>query len=56
MDTIGRLQAYMKRHNLKQWQMAHVLKVPERTLQRWLSGKVKMSQAYQRALETIVYE
>ncbi len=50
-EIAEKLQDYIKRNNLRQWELARKIGVPERTLSRWLSGKTKVSRAYLRILE-----
>ncbi|NQU73298.1 MAG: helix-turn-helix transcriptional regulator [Candidatus Omnitrophica bacterium] len=46
-----KLKDYINRNNLRQWEFAKKINVPERTLSRWLSGKTKVSRAYLRILQ-----
>lgn len=50
-EIVGKLKAYMQRNNLRQWEFARKIGVPERTLTRWLNRETKISRAYLRVLE-----
>jgi DNA-binding transcriptional regulator YiaG len=50
-EIAEKLQDYMRRNNLRQWELARKIEVPERTLSRWLSGTTKVSRAYLRILK-----
>ncbi len=50
-EIVSELKDYMHRNNLRQWEFAKKINVPERTLSRWLSKKTKISKAYLRILE-----
>lgn len=50
-EIVGKLKDYMQRNNLRQWEFAKRLGVPERTLGRWLNKETKISRAYLRILE-----
>ncbi|MBL7072060.1 MAG: helix-turn-helix transcriptional regulator [Candidatus Omnitrophica bacterium] len=50
-EIVGKLKDYMQRHDLRQWEFAKKIGIPERTLSRWLGRKTKISRAYLRVLE-----
>jgi len=50
-EIVEKLKDYMHRNNLRQWEFAKKIGVPERTLSRWLSRATKISRAYLRVLE-----
>ena len=50
-EIVAKIKAYMQRHNLRQWQFAKKINVPERTVSRWLNGHTKISGAYLRVLK-----
>jgi len=51
-EIIGKIEAYIEKHNLRQWELAKQIGVPEATLNRWLRGKTKISNAYRAILKT----
>jgi predicted transcriptional regulator len=50
-EIVEKLKDYMHRNNLRQWEFAKKIDIPERTLSRWLSGKTKISRSYLRVLK-----
>lgn len=45
-EILAKIETYMAKHNLRQWELAKRLGVPEATLNRWLRGKTNISNAY----------
>lgn len=45
-EILAKIEAYMSKNNLRQWELAKRLGVPEATLNRWLRGKTNISNAY----------
>ena len=50
-EVIQKIKDYMLKHNLRQWELAKRLDIPEKTLSRWLNKKVNISAAYLRILK-----
>ena len=50
-EILGRIEDYMLKNNLRQWELAKQLGIPEATLNRWLNKKTNISNAYLRILE-----
>jgi len=50
-QVLAKIEDYMKKHNLRQWELAKKLGVPDGTLNRWLRGKSNVSKVYLRVLE-----
>lgn len=45
-QVITKIEDYMKKHNLRQWEFASRLGIPDGTLNRWLRGRSNISKAY----------
>jgi len=50
-EIITKIKNYMLKHNLRQWEFAQRLNIPEKTLSRWLNKKANISAAYLRILK-----
>ena len=50
-EILSKIEGYMEKHNLRQWELARKLGIPEATLNRWLRKKANISNAYLRILE-----
>jgi len=50
-QVLAKINDYMKKHNLRQWELAKKIGVPDGTLNRWLRGKSNISKVYLRILE-----
>jgi transcriptional regulator with XRE-family HTH domain len=50
-QVLAKINDYMKKHNLRQWELAKKIKVPDGTLNRWLRGKSNISRVYLRILK-----
>jgi len=50
-EILGRIEAYMSKNNLRQYELAKKLGIPESTLNRWLKRKTNISNAYQAILK-----
>jgi len=51
-EILAKIEGYMQKHNLRQWELAKKIGVPEATLNRWLRGKTNISPAYRAILKT----
>jgi len=45
-EILAKIEAYMAKHNLRQYELARQLDMPESTLNRWLKKKNDISKAY----------
>jgi plasmid maintenance system antidote protein VapI len=45
-EILAKIENYMKKNNLRQWELARKLGIPEATLNRWLRRKTSISNAY----------
>ncbi|MBU4590728.1 MAG: helix-turn-helix transcriptional regulator [Candidatus Omnitrophica bacterium] len=45
-EILAKIENYMKKNNLRQWELAREIGVPEATLNRWLRRKTSISNAY----------
>ena len=45
-EILGKIERYMEKHNLRQYELAKKLGIPESTLNRWLKQKTNISNAY----------
>jgi len=45
-QILAKIEAYMKKNNLRQYELAKRLGIPESTLNRWLKEKTNISNAY----------
>jgi len=45
-QIITKIEDYMKKHNLRQWEFANRIGVPDGTLNRWLRGRSNISKVY----------
>ena len=50
-QILAKINDYMKKHNLRQWELAKKIGVPDGTLNRWLRGKSNISRVYLRILK-----
>ena len=46
MEILAKIEDYMRKNNLRQWELARKLGIPEATLNRWLRRKTSISNAY----------
>jgi plasmid maintenance system antidote protein VapI len=46
-QVLAKIEDYMSKNNLKQYELAKKLGIPESTLNRWLKQKTNISNAYQ---------
>jgi DNA-binding transcriptional regulator YiaG len=51
-EIVGKIEAFMSKNNLRQYELAKQIGVPESTLNRWLKRKTKISNAYRALLKT----
>jgi len=51
-EIVGKIEDYLRKHNLRQWELAKRLGIPEATLNRWLRGKTNISNAYRVILKS----
>ena len=45
-EILAKIEAYMVKHNLRQYEFAKQIGVPESTVNRWLKRKTNISKAY----------
>ncbi len=50
-EIVGKIETYLVKNNLRQYELAKELGVPESTLNRWLKRKTKISNAYRALLK-----
>ena len=48
---LAKIEDYMKKHNLRQWEFARKIGVPDGTMNRWLRGRSNISKYYLRHLK-----
>lgn len=51
-EVIRQINAYLARHDKRQYEFAAELGAPVQTINRWLTGKARVSKAYQAILKT----
>ena len=49
-EILGKIEDYMQKHNLRQWEFAKKIGVPDGTLNRWLRKRSNISKAYLKLL------
>ena len=45
-EILAKIEDYMKQNNLRQYELAKKIGIPESTLNRWLKRKTDISKAY----------
>ena len=50
-EVVRQINAYLARHDRKQYEFAAEIGAPVQTVNRWLTGKTKVSRAYQALLQ-----
>ena len=50
-QIIAKIEDYMAKHNLRQWEFASKMGIPEGTLNRWLKGRSNISKFYLKHLQ-----
>ena len=50
-EVLAKIEDYMKKHNLRQWEFAKKLEIPDGTLNRWLRGRSNISKYYLKLLK-----
>lgn len=50
-EVVRQINAYIARHDKKQYEFAAEIGAPVQTVNRWLTGKTKVSRAYQALLQ-----
>ncbi|MFA5197886.1 MAG: helix-turn-helix transcriptional regulator [Patescibacteria group bacterium] len=45
-EILAKIEVFMKKNNLRQYELAKKLGIPESTLNRWLKEKTNISNAY----------
>jgi len=45
-EILSKIEAFMRKNNLRQYELAKRLGIPESTLNRWLKEKTNISNAY----------
>ena len=51
-EIVGKIETYLSKNNLRQYELAKQIGVPESTLNRWLKRKTTISNAYRAVLKT----
>jgi len=51
-EILTKISDYMAKNNLRQYQLAKKIGVPEATLNRWLNKKASISNAYLKILKS----
>ena len=51
-QVLAKIEEYMSKHDLKQYELARKLDMPESTLNRWLKEKTNISKSYLSILKT----
>ena len=51
-EIVGKIETYLSKNNLRQYELAKQIGVPESTINRWLKRKTKISNAYRAVLKT----
>ena len=51
-EPVRQIQAYLLRTDKRQYEFAAEIGAPVQTVNRWLTGKTKVSRAYQVILQT----
>ena len=51
-EIIAKIETYMSKNNLRQYELAKQIGVPESTVNRWLKRKTTISNAYRTVLKT----
>ena len=51
-EVVRKLHAYLAKHDKRQYEFAAEIGAPVQTVNRWLTGKTKVSRAYQALLQT----
>lgn len=49
-EILSKIEDYMRKNNLRQYELAKKIGVPESTLNRWLKEKTNISNAYRAIL------
>jgi len=50
-EILAKIEDYLKKHNLRQYELAKKLGIPESTVNRWLKQKTNISNAYRAILK-----
>lgn len=50
-EILSKIKDYMEKNNLRQYELAKRLGIPEATLNRWLNKKANISKAYLKVLK-----
>ena len=50
-EIVGKIETYLSKNNLRQYELAKQIGVPESTLNRWLKRKTTISNAYRALLK-----
>lgn len=48
---LSKIEDYMRKNNLRQWEFAKKIGIPDGTLNRWLRGRSNISKAYLKLLK-----
>ena len=50
-EVLAKIEAYLRKNNLRQYELAQRLGIPPSTINRWLKGKANISKSYRYILE-----
>jgi len=50
-EVLSKIEDYMRKNNLRQWEFAKKIGIPDGTLNRWLRGRSNISKAYLKLLK-----
>ena len=50
-EIVGKIETYLSKNNLRQYELAKQIGVPESTLNRWIKRKTTISNAYRAILK-----
>ncbi len=50
-EILAKIEDYMRKHNLRQWEFAKQIGIPDGTLNRWIRGRSNISKAYLKILK-----
>lgn len=50
-EVLSKIEDYMRKNNLRQWEFAKKIGIPDGTLNRWLRERSNISKAYLKLLK-----
>jgi len=50
-EIVAKIEAYLQKNNLRQYELAQRLDIPPSTVNRWLKGKAEISKSYRYMLK-----